>query len=155
MLTNDQILRIAAAELAEAYGKEAIAEGQHAVQAAVSMRLIGHVEQQPVQLVTPTVKIPLLSVLALICQGAGLSVTRTADRIVEACTLAIEHDAAGGEWLEVTKAAERKARDLILEKLPKIERSGPLRRIVEVSDIDVHAISFSQDKPPAKSRRRK
>lgn len=152
MLTESQILRILAAELDDAHGKTAVELGQHPVQAQISLQLAGSVEQLPAQLVSPSVRLPLVTILAMVCQRGGLSVTRMVDSLVEAALEAHEHGEPAGEWVEHSKAAERKARELIAAKVPKVERSGQLRRIVEVTGIQINGAVL---KPPPARRRGK
>jgi len=155
MLTDRQILRVLSAELGDLHGEEPFEPGQHAVRARVSLTLAGSVEQLPNQFVTPTVRIPLLSVLAMVCERSGVSAERMADRLVEAAVEAFTRGEPVGDYVEHTKAAERKARELILARMDRVERRGALRRIVAVEDLAVEAATLSgRSAAPAAARRR-
>jgi hypothetical protein len=137
MLTEAQILRVTALKLDDLHAGAAIAEGQHAVNADVRLHLSGIVEQQPRQLVTPTVTIPLLAVLALVGERGGIKADRIYDLIVQAAIDAHESGEPVGDWIEHSKRAMAVVKAKVLERLPKAGRTGQLRRIIEVSKIKV------------------
>ena len=153
MLTTAQILRILAAELEAKHGEEPISVGAHALRAAISLRIDGSVEQKPAQLYTPSVKIPLLTVLALVAERGGVKRERLEELIVEAAVEAHRNGEPLTEWLDVTKAAERRARERIAAKIEPEERRGPLRRIVTLSDVRVDAVRMEPAKPASRRRR--
>lgn len=141
MLTPEQVLRIAGAELVEAHGKAPFEEGQHAVDAQVSLHLIGSVEQTSAQLVTPTVQVPLAEMLAFLARKLGVGAERLHGLVMEAAADALCATA------ERPMALVMAATDALLfakqqrqAALPKQERGGPLRRIVQLSEVQVRPI---------------
>lgn len=137
MLTEPQILRVLSAELDSEHGKVEFDEGQHAVEAQVSLRILGTVEQGAGQLIAPTARIPLHAVLALVCERGGIARARMEELIVQAVTEALERGEPVGDWIECSKAAERRATRAIIDKLPRVPKRGALRRLVELSDVRV------------------
>jgi hypothetical protein len=151
MLSEAQILRITALKLDDLHAAVAIDEGQHAVNADVRLHLNGIVEQKPVQLVTPTVTIPLLAVLALVADRGGIRADRIYDLIVEAAIEAHEKGEPVGDYIEHSKRALATVKERVVARLPKAERNGQLRRIIEITDICVSGATLAA--PPAKKRR--
>ena len=142
MLTELQILRVLGAELDGEHGKVEFDEGQHDVAAQISLTIVGRVEQGAGQLVAPTAKIPVAAVLALVCERGGVTRQRMEELIVQAVTEAIERGEPVGEWIECSKAAERRATKAIIDKLPRVPKRGALRRLVQLSDLRVEACSL-------------
>jgi hypothetical protein len=151
MLTDNQILRIASLKLDDLHAAEQIEEGLHAVNADIAFHLHGTVEQKPVQSITPTASIPLLAVLALVGERSGIKADKIYDLIVDAALEAAARGEPMGEWIEHSKRALAHVKEKLIERLPRVTRSGQLRRIVELSEISVAGASLS---PPPKKRKR-
>lgn len=154
MLTDPQILRILGAQLDHEHRKEEFDEGQHPVEARVSLRILGTVQQGADQLVAPTARIPLHAVLSLVCERGGIARQRMEELIVQAVTQAIEHGEPVGDWIECSRAAERRATAAIIEKLPKVPKRGAIRRLVQLLDVQVEPCSLAEQKAPPRRRKR-
>ncbi len=134
-LNDAQVLRVIAAELTDAHGKEEVAEGQHAVNGKLSLTYAGKIEQLPLQLITQTPRIPLEVVLALVAERGGIKADTFAALLIAAAVEAAGEQEPASDFLEHTKRSLRDAKAQLAERLPKVERHGPLRRIVELSRI--------------------
>lgn len=154
MLTEPQILRVLGAQLDHEHGKTLFDEGQHPVEAKVSLRLTGTVEQGADQLVAPTARIPLHAVLALVCERGGIGRQRMEELIVQAVTEALERGEPVGDWIECSRAAERRATQQIIDKLPRVPKRGALRRLVQLLDVEITPAAILETKPPARRRKK-
>jgi hypothetical protein len=154
MLTEPQILRVLGAELDKQHGKVEFDEGQHAIEARVSLRLLGTVEQGADQLIAPTARIPLHAVLALVCERGGIGRQRMEELIVQAVTEALERGEPVGDWIECSRAAERRATSAIIDRLPRVPKRGALRRLVQLQDLCVEPAGIEATKPPPRRRKR-
>jgi len=137
---NDcQLLKVTGLELGDLCKETAIDAGVHSFASRVTLRLTGSVEQHEPQLYTPTVDLPLLSILALVAQRAGLKGQALCDEIVQAAHAALEagEEEAVSDWLEHTKAAMRQIKAELLAKLPKKQRAG---RLVRACRLDVVSV---------------
>jgi hypothetical protein len=133
LLTDAQILRVLGAELESEHGKIAFVEGQHALGAQLSLRILGTVEQGADQLIAPTAQIPLHAVLALACDDGGIGWPRMKRLILEAMSEPLKGGKKVGDCVG-SKAAEAATKDII-DALPRVSRRGALRRLVRMSHL--------------------
>ena len=139
MLADAHILRILGAELDNEHGKVAFKEGCHAVQAQVSLRILGTVEQGADQLVSPTAQIPLHAVLHLACEVGGLGWGRIEELFLESFTAPLKGGKKVGDCVG-SKMAEL-ATKAIIDKLPRVPRRGALKRLVQLSHLRLRALA--------------
>lgn len=136
-LTDTQILRLVAAELTDAHGKEEVEPGQHIVNGKLSLSYAGSAEQLPMQSIAQTPRIPLEVVLALVSERAAIGADRFCQMLMTAAFEAASDQEPASEYLEHTKRSLREAKAQLAATLPKVERHGPLRKILTLSRIRV------------------
>lgn len=117
--------------------------GIHYIDEEIFVRVSGFVEKQEDQLVTPTVSIPLISVLALFWEKAGMAQDQAMMLLREAITEAMDEGVGEDNHIksridDVTAAIAAVRTDL-LAKLPKMPRAG--RTITKGLQISVTAIA--------------
>lgn len=120
-----------------------LSPGTHFIDEVLVVRVCGTVERQDDQLVTPTVSVPLISVLALFWEKAGIAQDDAMALLREAITEAMNEDTEKDAEIKsridnVTEAIAAVRKDL-LAKLPKMERAG--RTITKGLQITVSALS--------------
>jgi hypothetical protein len=102
--------------------------GLHEINEEFVVRVCGTVEKYDDELVTPTVSVPLISVLALFWDKAGLgrdqAMILLREAITEAMTDGVKEDRHIKERIDDVGAAIKAVRDDLLAKLPKMHRSG-------------------------------
>lgn len=102
--------------------------GTHYFDEEFIVRVSGSVEKEDDQLVTPTVSVPLISVLALFWEKSGLARDAAMALLREAITEAM--DAGVGEdqhiksRIDDVNAAIKAVREDLLAELPKMPRAG-------------------------------
>jgi hypothetical protein len=102
--------------------------GTHFIDVEFLVRVSGTVEKEEDQLVTPTVSVPLISVLALFWEKAGIVQDEAMGLLREAITEAM--DAGVGEdshiksRIDDVNAAIKAVREDLLAELPKMPRAG-------------------------------
>jgi hypothetical protein len=105
-----------------------LSPGTHFIDEVLVVRVVGNVEKQEDQFVTPTVSVPLISVLALFWEKAGIAQDQAMALLREAITEAMNEDTEKDAEIKsridnVTEAIAAVRKDL-LAKLPKMERAG-------------------------------
>ena len=105
-----------------------LAPGTHYFDEEFVVRLSGTVEKEDDQLVTPTVSVPLISVLALFWEKAGLAQDEAMGLLREAITEAMDQgvgeDAHIKRRIDDVSAAIKAVREDLLAELPKMPRAG-------------------------------
>lgn len=113
--------------------------GLHTFDELVELRIRGAAKRAPNMFIKPTVKLPLLDVLAVVMAKAGimgpiiLSLLRDAAR--EAADDVKKRTV--GEYIETTKKAIRTVQDELIDGLPKMEKPGLFTGQVEVELVKV------------------
>ena len=102
--------------------------GTHYFDDEFIVRVSGTVEKEEDQLVTPTVSVPLISVLALFWEKAGLAQDQAMSLLREAITEAMDEgvdgDARIKSRIEDVNTAIAAVRKDLLAELPKMPRAG-------------------------------
>jgi len=102
--------------------------GTHYIDEEFVVRVRGFVEKQEDQLVTPTVSISLISVLALFWEKAGIAQDQAMMLLREAITEAMDEGVGEDNHIKSriddVSAAIAAVRTDLLAKLPKMPRSG-------------------------------
>ena len=110
------------------------------------MRITGTVEKQDDQMITPTVSVPLISVLALfwekcgLAQGTAMSLLRQA--ITQAMDEGVTEDAHIKSRIDDVQAAIKAVREDLLAELPKMPRSG--RTITKDLQVTITALAEAE-----------
>jgi len=144
MLTNEQVLKVLAAELDAQVGREAIPAGVHTFGVRLTLDLKGSVVVGEDTEYTPTADISLLAVLARFAEKAGVVGPRLLEMLTESCQEAFEAGEPTGDYIEHTKAALRLVREKVTSKLPKKPRKGAVRRAVKVDVVDVEPVTLTE-----------
>lgn len=121
--------------------------GTHYFNEEFVVRVSGTVEKEDDQLVTPTVSVPLISVLALFWEKAGIAQDEAMGLLREAITEAMDQGVGEDAHIKsridnVTEAIAAVRKDL-LAKLPKMERAG--RTITKGLRITVSALAATAE----------
>lgn len=102
--------------------------GTHSFDEEFLVRVSGTVEKEEDQLVTPTVSVPLISVLALFWEKAGLAQDQAMSLLREAIIAAMDQgvgeDAHIKSRIEDVNSAIKAVREDLLAELPKMPRAG-------------------------------
>jgi hypothetical protein len=102
--------------------------GTHYFDEEFIVRVSGTVEKEEDQLVTPTVSVPLISVLALFWEKAGLAqdqaMSMLREAIIEAMDQGVGEDAHIKSRIEDVNSAIKAVREDLLAELPKMPRAG-------------------------------
>lgn len=102
--------------------------GTHYFDEEFLVRVSGTVEKEEDQLVTPTVSVPLISVLALFWEKAGLAQDQAMSLLREAIIAAMDQgvgeDAHIKSRIEDVNSAIKAVREDLLAELPKMPRAG-------------------------------
>ena len=102
--------------------------GTHHFDDEFIVRVSGTVEKEEDQLVTPTVSVPLISVLALFWEKAGLAQDQAMSLLREAIIAAMDQgvgeDAHIKSRIEDVNSAIKAVREDLLAELPKMPRAG-------------------------------
>jgi hypothetical protein len=106
----------------------ALEPGRHHYDEVVTIRVSGTVEKQADQLVAPTATLPLIPILALFWEKAGVTRDRALAILREAITEAMAEKANKGERIEArikdVETAVQAVKDELIAKLPKAKRAG-------------------------------
>ena len=120
--------------------------GTHFIDDEIIVRVRGFVEKQEDQLVTPTVSIPLISVLALFWEKAGMAqdqaLTLLREAMIEAMDAGTSEDDHIKSRIDDVTAAIAAVRTDLLAKLPKMPRAG--RTITKGLQISVSSLSAAE-----------
>ncbi len=120
--------------------------GTHFIDEEIIVRISGFVEKQEDQLVTPTVSIPLISVLALFWEKAGMAqdqaMTLLREAMIEAMDAGTSEDDHIKSRIDDVTAAIAAVRTDLLAKLPKMPRTG--RTITKGLQISVSSLSAAE-----------
>jgi hypothetical protein len=102
--------------------------GLHEFAGEFVVSVTGTVEKYDDELVTPTVSVPLISVLALFWEKAGLgrdeAMTLLRDAITEAMADGVKEDRHIKDRIDDVNAAIKAVKNDLLAKLPKMHRTG-------------------------------
>lgn len=122
--------------------------GRHNINQTMLVRVRGEIEKHDDQMVTPTVSIPFISVVAFLLERVGVerdeALAMLRDAIHEAMANGEKEDEAVMQRIEDVNAAIKSVRQDLIAKLPKMHRSGKIE--TNGLAIDVLAIS-ANDKP--------
>lgn len=120
--------------------------GTHFIDEEIIVRVSGFVEKQEDQLVTPTVSIPLISVLALFWEKAGMAqdhaMTLLREAMIEAMDEGVTEDGHIKSRIDDVTAAIAAVRTDLLAKLPKMPRAG--RTITKGLHISVSSLATAE-----------
>jgi hypothetical protein len=104
--------------------------GRHSCDEVLTVRVTGTVEKLEEELVAPTVSIPLISTLALFWEKCGVTRDHALRMLREAITEAmldgVKEDAHIQSRIKDVDAAIKTVRNELIERLPKMRRSGKL-----------------------------
>lgn len=125
--------------------------GRHFVDEVLVCRIAGSVEKRPDEWITPTVSIPLVPTLALVLEKAGLAGDEALALLTEAITQAMEdgvkEDRHIQDRMEHVEQAIASVRKNLIEKLPKMHRSG--RVITKDLEVELLPLSALKEAPAA------
>ncbi len=116
--------------LAKAWKDEesALTPGTHYFDEEFMVRINGFVEKRDDQMITPTVSVPLISVLALFWEKAGLvqdeAIKLLREAITEAMDAGVTEDSHIKSRIDDVNAAIKAVREDLLAELPKMPRAG-------------------------------
>ena len=123
-----------------------LSPGTHFIDEVLVVRVCGTVERQDDQLVTPTVSVPLISVLALFWEKAGIAqdtaMTLLREAMTEAMDEGVTEDGHIKSRIDDVNAAISAVRTDLLAKLPKMPRAG--RTITKGLHISVSSLSAAE-----------
>ncbi len=118
--------------------------GSHYVDEVVTVRVSGTVEKKSDQLVAPTASLPLITILALFWEKAGITRDHAMRILKEAITEGMQQgkttELIESRMKDVDTAVKAVKTDLIA-KLPKVKRSG---RVV-VKDLQVEVVQIEEE----------
>ncbi len=123
--------------------------GRHYFDEVLTVRVVGTVEKKPDEMIAPTVSIPLITTLALVLEKTGLAGDKALAVLTEALTEAMQdggnEDQHIRERMENVELAIARVRKQVIEKLPKMPRSG---RVI-TKDLEVEILPASALATPA------
>ncbi len=104
--------------------------GRHYVDEEIVVRVTGSVEKLDDEMVAPTVSIPLIAVLALFWEKAGIvrehALAMLRDALQEAMTAEVKEDASIKARIKDVDEAVKAIRQDLIAGLPKMHREGKL-----------------------------
>lgn len=107
-----------------------LSPGRHTFDEVLTIRVTGTVDKQGDQLVAPTASLPLIPILALFWEKAGVTRDRALAILREAITEAMAEKANKGERIEArikdVETAVQAVKEELIAKLPKAKRAGRL-----------------------------
>ncbi len=120
-----------------------LSPGRHTFDEVVTIRVTGTVDKQGDQLVAPTASLPLIPILALFWEKAGVTRDRALAILREAITEAMAEKANKGERIEArikdVETAVQAVKDDLIAKLPKTKRAGRLvTKDLRIEVVPVH-----------------
>jgi len=120
-----------------------LSPGRHTFDEVVTIRVMGTVDKQADQLVAPTASLPLIPILALFWEKAGVTRDRALAILREAITEAMAEKANKGERIEArikdVETAVQAVKDDLIAKLPKTKRAGRLvTKDLRIEVVPVH-----------------
>jgi acyl carrier protein phosphodiesterase len=102
--------------------------GRHHFDETIIIRVMGTVERGGDQMVAPTATLPLIPIIALFWEKAGVTRDRALAILREAIAEAMAEKASKGERIEArikdVEAAVQAVKEELIAKLPKVKRSG-------------------------------
>lgn len=102
--------------------------GRHHFDEVMMVRIVGSVEKQADQLVAPTTSLPLIPIIALFWEKAGVTRDRALAILREAITEAMAEKANKAERIEArikdVETAIQAVKEELIAKLPKAKRAG-------------------------------
>ena len=102
--------------------------GRHHFDEVMMARIVGSVEKQGDQLVAPTTSLPLIPIIALFWEKAGIARDHALRMLKEAITEAMKDGADKGERIEArikdVDEAVKAVKEELIAKLPKVKRAG-------------------------------
>lgn len=105
-----------------------LSPGTHFFDEEFTVRITGKVEKEDDQMVTPTVSVPLISVLALFWEKAGIAqdmaLALLREAITEAMDIGVNEDGYIKSRIDDVNAAIKAVREDLLAELPKMPRTG-------------------------------
>jgi len=117
--------------------------GKHRFEEEFIVYISGTVEKHDDQLVTPTVSIPLISVLALFWEKSGIArdeaMTLLREAITEAMQDGVNEDRHIKRRIDDVNAAITAVRKELIDQLPKMKRSGK----IVTKDLEVSLLPLS------------
>ncbi|QGJ70859.1 Hypothetical protein PBC10988_25580 [Planctomycetales bacterium 10988] len=140
----------AKALLAKSWKNESadLSVGRHEIDETLLVRVRGHVEKHTDQMISPTVSIPLVSVLAYFWERAGIerdaALTMLRDAIHEAMTNGEKEDAAVKKRIEDVESAIKAVKTDLIATLPKMPRVGRL----DTKNLNIELLALSSDEEP-------
>lgn len=127
-------------------GETNLSPGTHFIDEEIVVRISGTVEKQDDQMVTPTISIPLISVLALFWEKAGMAqdqaMTLLREAMIEAMHEGVTEDGHIKSRIDDVNAAIAAVRTDLLAKLPKMPRAG--RTITKGLHISVSSLATAE-----------
>lgn len=144
------MLANAKALLAKSWKNESanLSVGRHEIEETLLVRVRGHVEKHDDQMISPTVSIPLVSVLAYFWERAGIerdaAMTILREAITEAMSNGENEDAAVKKRIEDVESAIKAVKTDLIATLPKMPRSGRL----DTKNLDIELLALSSEEEP-------
>lgn len=125
--------------------------GRHFVDEVLVCRITGSVEKRPDEWITPTVSIPLVPTLALVLEKAGLAgdaaLAVLTEAITEAMQEGVKEDQHIRDRMEHVERAIATVRKNLLDRLPKMHRSG--RLLTKDLQVELLPLSALKEAPAA------
>lgn len=112
-------------------------EGLYPFGHIVELRVSGAAKKGKPTFAKPTVKLPLLDILAVVVAKAGIAGPYILKLIKEAAAEAQAADKKISDYLETTKRAVRTVEDELIAGMTQIERKGSFTGAVEVEVVNV------------------
>lgn len=125
-----------------------ITVGKHEINETLLVRVRGQVEKHDDQMISPTVSIPLITVLAFFWEKAGIerdaAMAMLREAIHEAMANGEKEDAAVMERIDDVNAAIRAVKSELIAKLPPMHRNGRL----DTKELCIDVLAISADEEP-------
>ena len=122
--------------------------GRHEINETLLVRVRGHVEKHDDQMISPTVSIPLITVLAFFWEKAGIerddAMVMLRDAMHEAMSNGEKEDAAVMQRIEDVNAAIKAVKSDLISKLPPMHRNGKL----VTKNLSIHVLAISANEEP-------
>lgn len=137
--------------LARAFGKlddaKGLEPGDHHVEATYLVRISADLKKLADTECTPTTSIPLITTLALLLEKSGITRESSArvlrEALIEAIELGEEAGAHIADRIADVEDAVHRVRKEVLNKLPKVPKSGACK--VTVQTLEIQEVSTESD----------